>query len=404
MTTYRDFFSSNSDWAEAAGHVDATQAVSGEVMTITAGTDYTTSLWSKGAFKASDCIVVVTLDGASGDPQVHVRETDEDNFLMAWIDSSEGNFIISKRVSGTLTAFQSQAIPNWDSSKDYTIIVKVFGNALHAILLDESWRMLLHNIEVSSDVSDQTGRLLGVGAGSVASYSKYTARSVDQMVNVVCLGDSNTDGNNIDAADEFPWVMNARRAFDNSVFVNSGKAGDNIAQCEARVATEVTPYYVNGHRNVCIMQMGTNDRADGFTAVQSQARYQSCIAAVKSPGFEPFVATGFPNTKGDADNTQWNEDLNDWILANEATYGYTAVPIWEDYGGVEGSGFPPDIDRLWVTENNPHASEAGHLIFTNSFLRDVKNELRSAAASRPAAATRSAASTRSAAQPRIPVS
>lgn len=376
MSIYRDNFSSDSGWQAAAGHVDATKDISGGTMTLTAVTDYTTSLWTKTGMSGLDAIVVAKLSGAADDPQIHMRETDEDNFLMAYIDSSEGTFVIADRDTGTLTELDSSAITDFSTSTNYTIAAKVFGNAFHAFLLDVNGQVIIQLTEVSSTVSDQTGVLHGVGTAGDVAYQSVDMRIVDEMTTIICLGDSNTDGNNIDYKDEFPQVINAQRIFDNCVAKEAGKAGDNIAECEARVATEVTPFYVSGYRNVCILQMGTNDRADEFTAAQSWTRYQSCIATVKAAGFEAFVGTGFPNTKTDVDNTQWNEDLNADILADEATYGYTAVDIWLAYGGEIGNGEPPDISRDWVSQNNPHASEYGHLVFAKTYMETVKNNAR----------------------------
>lgn len=375
MITLRDLFGSNDGWAEAAGgYVDSTQDVSNGVMSITSVTGYAESLWSKSGFTALDAIVVVRTSGASGDPQIHVRETDADNFLLVWIDTSAEEFVISKMVSGTLTELASYAIPNFSNSSDYYIAAKVFGNALHGILFDSDRKQIAILSEVSSDVTAQTGTKAGVGANGVASYSEFTCREAGIVTTLVCLGDSNTDGSpdRINQEDEFPQVINSRRIYDNLVCIEAGKAGDNIAECEARVATEVAPFAADGHRNVCVLQMGTNDRADGFTAAQAWTRYISCIQAVQAAGFVTFVNNGFPNTKDDADNTQWNEDLNADIAANEATYDYTAVDVWTPFGGTAGSGFPSDVDLLWYTQNNPHASEAGHLIFAEEDLKAVK--------------------------------
>lgn len=391
MFVYRDNFSSDSGWQAAAGHVDATKNISDGIMTLTVGdgSDHTSSLWTKTGVAGLDAIVVAKLSGAVDDPQIHMRETDNQNFLGAFIDTSAEQFIMADIAGGVTTNLASATIDNFNSSIDYTIAAKVFGDAFHAFLLDENDQVIIHLTEVSSTISDQAGTLHGVGTGGIVTYSQVDMRIVSEMTNILCLGDSNTDGFNIDFKDEFPQVINAERIFDNCVAKEAGKAGDNIAECEARIATEVAPFHVDGYRNVCIMQMGTNDRADGFTAAQSWTRYQSAIATAKAAGFEVFVGTGFPNTKADVDNTQWNEDLNASILADEATYGYTAVDIWLAYGGVEGSGFPPNIERDWVSTNNPHASEYGHRIFAGTYMDSVKRIRR-----RPLTQVRSAASTR----------
>lgn len=371
MSYYDETFDADENWQAAGGHVDATKSITGGQLTLTAVTDSTTSLWTRTGFSGSDVIVIAVTNVSSGDPQVHVRETDENNFLTAYIDSAGGNFVIAKRVSGSTTTLATEAITDFSTANSYTILVKVFGNALHAILLDENEDVLIHHIEVSSDVSDQSGTLAGLGTGGTAVYDSAKLRTVTEMINVVCLGDSNTDGNNIANADEFPWLLNSQNAFFPIVFINSGKAGDNIAECQARIATEVAPYYVAGHRNVSVLQMGTNDRADGFTAAQSWARYQEVIRDVKQAGFEAIVGTGFPNTKTDPTKTQWNEDLNADIMSDERIYGYTAVDIWTAYGGVLGSGEPPDISRDWVSANNPHASEYGHQVFATTYLKAI---------------------------------
>ena len=401
MTIYKEQFYVDANWQAAGGWVDSTKIISGGLLTLTAVTDYSTSLWTRTGFSGLDCIVVAKTSTSGGNPQIHVRETDADNFLTAYIDSSGGNFVIAKRVSGTLTTLSTEAITDFSTANNYTIIVKVFGNALHAILLGPDDKTINHLIEVSSDVSDQTGVLAGVGCGAVAVYQSVDLRTVKIMTTLVCLGDSNTNGNNIPQADEFPEVMNARRRFDNIVCVNSGKAGDNIAECEARIATEVTPYFVAGHRNACVMQMGTNDRADGFTAAQSWVRYQSCIATVKAAGFEAYVNNGFPNTKADAANTQWNEDLNADIMADEATYGYTAIDVWTPFGGTIGSGFPYSVALLWVTANNPHASAEGHLIFAREVLEKVKNNSRALSSARTQSSARTLSSRSLIAQDRL---
>lgn len=404
MTLYVDNFGSDLGWAAAGGHVDSTGAIANGALTVTAVGGEAESLWTRTGFVGQDVLVVARTSTSAGDPQVHVRETDEENYLAVSIDSSGGNFTLRKNAMG-LTTLATAAITDFSTANDYYIVAKVFGNALHGLLFDDQGRELLHLVEISSDISDQTGTLAGVGASGAAVYSDVVLRSANLFTTVVCLGDSNTDGNNIAQADEFPQQINKRYMTEPVVCVEAGKAGDNIAECEARVATEVAPYDVAGHRNVCILQMGTNDRADGFTAAQSWTRYQSCIATVKAAGFEAFVGTGFPNTKDDAANTQWNEDLNADILADEATYGYTAVDIWTAYGGTLGSGFPPDVDLLWVSTNNPHASEEGHIIFANTYMDAVHRNRRLPAVTRGSAVTRGAAVTRGTlAQPRLTLS
>ena len=101
---------------------------------------------------------------------------------------------------------------------------------------------------------------------------------------------------------------------------NAGVSSDTIALAKARIATDVTPKFIAGADNICVIYLGTNDLDQGANATTVIASLTDLISTIKGLGWKVAVLTlaNLFNPYIDDENlvNGYIATINSWIMTN----------------------------------------------------------------------------------------
>lgn len=154
-------------------------------------------------------------------------------------------------------------------------------------------------------------------------YQKVLSKTINagsEYKNIVCLGDSQTIAEYIPGYHNWVNQMAYLKRKEPVSIYNAGVSSDTIALAKARIATDVTPKFLTGVDNICVINLGTNDLDQGANDTTVIARLTDLIATIKGLGWKVAVMT-LANlfTPYITDETLVNgyiATINTWILAN----------------------------------------------------------------------------------------
>jgi len=309
-----DFSVANNEWIKAGSYVTTTPAfVSGKLKINSAGAP-SSLLCSYIQRNTIARNFIMSVDMCSGARDVgtywsrarkHFRESSQGNYFNSYINS-DGTFNLQKVASSAATAVTSGAIPNHSFDKTYRVVTKAFENFISSNLY-ENGRVLVNLEAVNSDFAASTGKLNGLGSGDTPLYDNFTFEKLDNFLNIVFLGDSNTLQSGItkgyNTTDELRMTCQNLPV---GIF-NKGVSGDRITNVSARVTADVTGNKVSKARNICVLQIGTNNVYDGASAATIMTALESLYDTVLATGFEIWAVTVPPRT----DNPSLNSVIND---------------------------------------------------------------------------------------------
>lgn len=362
MPIFLDTFTSDLGWIKTSNsYVDSTSSISGGVLTITKGAGgSTTSAWTRTGFVGSNAVIrVKTSGGTNGSPEIHLRETDQNNFLVCRIDRTAVKFVMGKVVAGVYSEIASLSITNYTSALNYTFSALVFGNCFHATLWNEAAGKLLELEIISSDISAFTGTKHGLGhgysgAGTNSSFDEVEMRTLDTIDNIVCLGNSNVSTQTItdlgggawsktyDDDNGYPLLMQRKRLGSGMIARARGVSGVIMDTVISSLSTTLDPYKITGARNIVVLSCGNNNyTTSGDDGATCYADFQTFISTVKTNGWEVAICTIIPftwesNPQGAVD---FVDELNSQIRAGVSVDGFTLVEIWSAFGcdtGIDG--------------------------------------------------------------------
>lgn len=390
MPTFLDNLNSDLGWVKTGAYGDATAAFSNGAMTLTKGASYTTSAYMRSGFFGRNAgIKITTSGGTNGSPEIHLRETDQNNFLVARIDRAAVKFVIGKVVSGTYTEIASLAMANYTTSINYTFWAEVYEDCFRACLINDTANRLLELEQIDSSISAFTGTKHGLGLnGTSTAFDSVMMRTYDTLLNVVSVGDSNVGVNTYGAGSlSGSWtgttlptsgtnVMTARRATMGMFSRNRGVAGYSAADILAAKATLIDPYKVTGADNLIVISAGNGDYAyEDLTAAQAWVSRQSLMTSLKASGWRIVNCTIIPFSWSPQASTQTFVDtLNATILANTVADGYTSVDVHAAMGCTVGVNA---VDPAELREDdNIHFTIKGRALWAKTVLRSIFNNER----------------------------
>lgn len=375
MFTVFDDFNVDAGWVKTGSWVDSTKSVSAGVLTLTAGAGGAgSSAWKKDGLVGRNVSITVRA-GASvvGTPQIHLRETDASNYLVAYIDPNDGTLNIGKVVAGVYTSFASVAISAFNSASTYTFTAKVFNNILFASYLrtqsDGDVGAIIEKIH--ADVSGFTGTTHGIGVTSgTQKYDWVDMRILEGLTNVVCVGDSNVGADN---RLYWPNQMQKRRFREGFIARNQGTGGYSTQDIYDERATRIDPFVVSGAKNIVSIATGNNDYAvESKTPSQAYDVQKTLIAYCQGLGYKCELATLIPFPYADRagqTSLQFVDGLNTLIRGGPATYGYTLCEIHTAFGATNGQlGVVPTTlvngDEIHYTTASGHPLAARTHLYT----------------------------------------
>lgn len=220
-------------------------------------------------------------------------------------------------------------ISNYDKTDSILMRAVCFEGRIQADLFTRKRKSRLRTVFIDSPTfASMTGEgngfnMLGAAGSNGNFYQKVFSKDIKtgtDYKNIVCLGDSQT------LADYIPgyhnWVNQMaylKRKEAVSVY-NAGVSSDTIALAKARIATDVTPKFLAGVDNICVINLGTNDLDQGADATTVIASLTDLISTLKALGwkvavmtlanlFEPYITDEILVNGHIA-------TINSWIMAN----------------------------------------------------------------------------------------
>lgn len=384
MSVYLDNFNADAGWVKAGSWVDSTYSISGGVMTMTPGAGGAgSSAWKKDGLDGRNASITVRAGAAvNGYPQVHLRETDASNYLVGYIDPTNGTLNIGKVVAGVYTSFASVAITSFSTNSTYTFTVKVWENLLFAAYLRTSSDFDVGGQieEISSDVSNFTGTTHGIGVTTgTQKYDWVDMRILDSFTAVVCVGDSNVGADN---RLFWPNQMMKRRFNEGFRAENQGQGGWSTQDILDNLATRVDPFPVQKADNVLSIATGNNDYAvDAISPTTCHTRQGTLMTYAKTLGYRCELATLIPFPYVDRGGyvvIDWVTELNTLIRDGASSEGYTLVEIHDAFGATDGQyGVNPsnlvNADQIHYSST---AVSGGHTLAARTHLHTIANRAR----------------------------
>lgn len=380
---YLDNFNADAGWVKTGSYVDSAYSVSSGSMTMTAGAGGAdTSGWVKDGMTGLNASITVRAGASiSGIPQIHLRESSSGNYLVVYLNGSDGTLNIGKVVSGVYTSFGSIA-SSIANNGTYTFTGKVYGNCLYGAILsaDGLNNVFKQLVYINADVSSFTGQNHGIGVTSgTQKYDWVDMRILDSFVNVVCVGDSNVGADN---RLFWPNQMMKNRFKEGFISINQGTGGYSTQAIYNERSTRIDPYFITGTnvKNIVSIATGNNDYAvESKTAAQAYAVQQTLMTYCKSLGFTVELATliPFPYTQGARPTTSlvFVDSLNALIRANPTIDGFTLCEIHSAFGAVDGQqGTSPS--GLTNVDAIHYSTASGHVLAARTHLLTLSRNAR----------------------------
>ena len=366
MSIFVDDFNFDNGWVKTGSWVDSAYSIANGVMTITAGVGGAgTSAYTRSDFISRNAVITVRAGvGVAGYPQIHLREASATDYLVVYINPSDGTFNIGKFVAGVYTSFGSTAINSFNANGTYTFSGMVFENCLHGTMMRGDGSVDVELESISADVNGFIGMNHGIGLTSTTQkYDWVEMRILNSLVNVVAVGDSNVGPVN---RLKWPEQMVKRRIGSDMLVRNKGVGGYSTQDVIDGYASLVTPFRVIGARNVMIVGTGNNDFAvETKTAAQAHAKQRELILLAQAEAWEcqlntliPFEYAGDPLT--------FVQDLNTLITGGKTTYNYISADIYTAFGATNGStAINPTTLR---NADGIHYTNSGHNLAAKTIL------------------------------------
>lgn len=128
----------------------------------------------------------------------------------------------------------------------------------------------------------------------------------------------------------------------------------------------ITAAFAN-NPNAIIVNMPTNDAANGYTIAEQQTNYQSLANAAQAAGIPIWFTTTQPRNASDTVLTNLMT-MRDWITS---TYGTYALDFWTTVANADGT-----INDTYSYGDGIHLNNQGHDVLYNRVLtRDILAEL-----------------------------
>jgi lysophospholipase L1-like esterase len=177
-------------------------------------------------------------------------------------------------------------------------------------------------------------------------------------VNIVSLGDSNTDG--IFGGEPRQKVAIGSRYSDLIQARNAGHSGNMVSMVTARLNNELFPFFQPGKTNIATILVGVNDFNNGRTVDQAFADLQFLNAQIKARGWTTIILTYPPIYYNDAINDQLKA-FNQKIRMNRGNY--FVIDAYYSLAGCSDCVF----------EDKLHLNIKGHAVLAKSLNAQIKN-------------------------------
>lgn len=380
MTVFIDNLSSDNGWSKTGSWVDSTYSIANGSITITAGAGgMSTSAYTRTGFDGWNCTITVKTTGStSGLPQIHLRESASGEFLVCYIDGTDGKLHFGKVNGGVYTEFSSVA-SSIAASGSYTMTAKVFGNCFYcAVQANDGTGTVFAKLKrINSDISAFTGIFSGVGCSSgTAKYDTIDFRNLTRFVNVVAVGDSNVGADN---RLYWPNLIGKLHFNEGVVFENQGVGGKATQWFLDNQATTMDPFVITGDGcdNILAIATGNNDFAVySLSGAAAYAKQLTLITNAKAIGYRCELATLIPFPYA-GDPLTFVTDLNTLIRAGYVTNGYTLCEIHTAFGATNGQyGVTPS--NLVNSDQIHYSTSAGHPMAAQTHTKNYVSNYRRA--------------------------
>lgn len=324
------FDNPNNQWIKGSDIATSDPIIAGGSLSITSSHFKHSTVVNKECNGRNSITKTSVENAASPYPQVQNLVNDSGDLVVAWVKGDNKSFNVSTYKDGHQD-LQPQIANVFSNETSLKIVTKVFSNKYFALLTDQDEKVL--SVREYSNI-DQS--LYGVKNGignhvNTAVFTDYTYKNINKFINIVCLGDSQTAGNNLAEKEKYVNQLNSL-FLDNEVsFSNKGISGNKAPDISARLQADLFDLAVDGARNIATLMVGTND-LNGGVHKSVQDTFNNIVTLcneIKNEGWELVLMTVPVRNNGITGINTKIQKLNKKIYEGAHDLGVQVIDLWE---------------------------------------------------------------------------
>ncbi len=344
--------------------------------------------FAAGRNKVISVDIVPTVTSASY-PMINPRILSTANLFAVYFGVPRSLVTFTGTTTGDI--YTGGTIPSYAATNSYSLCVKTYENMMYYHVIDNTnfaGRVIDNGTAISAAFSTAAGTANGVSSNTgTAKYSNFFAQSMDNFINVIAVGDSNTSGTGVaSTGQDYVQMLNYNFRNKNVGVINKGFSGwtsYEFAPGGANdLATLIPLNFVQKATNIVTLLIGTNDvtgqQSHSYVLATTLANIAAIIATCKTLGCLVWVCT-YPgrndtgtvpgSMKGVMDVNNGIRNLNpppDKIID---LYQMTVDPAYFDATNKIEQAIPAMLQG-----DNLHLSAAGHAVVANAITQAIYGE------------------------------
>ncbi|WP_320040780.1 GDSL-type esterase/lipase family protein [uncultured Desulfobacter sp.] len=315
---------------------------------------------------ARDFIASVEFKGFYGHLAFRVSDQNNNGYVQF---NSDAKFRSGQRSGGTTTLKRDVTLA-YNGTDWCKFVVKVIGNGVIGLLYINGVLMgstTWNSVDFATTI---TGKSIGPSAGTLAQnngkpvvYRNFKFKPIKSLINVICMGDSNTGGSSVTEynpgfAALYPGVLNNKYVHSPIGFYNAGYAGYTTSDLLDKVTTDITNRFITGATNIVTLLAGVNnmnhDLEDAATAF---AGLVTLIQAILAESPNKLVVMTYPPYRSPAQEEVI--EFNALIRENADIHGYDVLELHKDFTLPPGDSLNPTY-CYELSGEGYHYNEIGH--------------------------------------------
>jgi hypothetical protein len=355
--------------------VQSTYAIASNTLTLTYGSSsgYNFTGVSNRYMHGRNKFISVNLtSGSSNTPIIMTRYTSTSDFVLSYFNSGSSSLNFQTYSGSGSTTVDRYSIPSYSTSTNYRLVLKIFENLVSFSVIDPTTLKLMRNQTVYNSVAlGKTGTRNGFGStGGTVGFSNLKTKDMQNFINVICIGDSNTDDGpslpHNTVGGNYVQILNNKYLEKNINFTNLGVSGDDTYDILNRISGIIS-CYVSGARNIATILIGTNDASNvhnTWNFATSCSNISSIASKLKNAGFEVWFCTYPPRNQNPAVGSLGG-------LSSQSTMNTQNLRLSQLNGFIRSLSTSQNVDRIIPLDYlfmDPTAAVAGvaPIVYQNS--------------------------------------
>ena len=337
--------------------------------------NYDNSGWYNRNSVFTNGIMKIDMIGTTSLPQFHFKEVDAANLIFSYFNTNI--FTLGSEIGSAFVTRSVCTPSNFDNSSNYTIVAKIYENRISTYVMEDN--VVKCNVYWTDDfIAENINPKNGIGVESgTAYYDNYESHKIDDFINVIALGDSNTRGYSLTDYQSYPMQLATLMLDENVDVINSGVDGNKAYQVSARLSTDVIPNYVNNAKNIVVLQIGVNDLAASDNISGVFTNITKVWTELQEGGFDVWAVTVPPR-----DSYMYGLEIKALnVMIRNSTQPDKIIDLYselvdpaDDYDAREGM-LKPDLIHLTEAANKVLADKIARLLLNIYGTQDISGNM-----------------------------